>query len=112
MCGRYILVQIERAEREFGLERISWQFAPSWNIASSQSVPVVRIADGVREGILMRWGLIPFFARGEPPKYATINATVENLETGPCWRAPWKRGRRCIVPAEGICPKSPGVHSE
>ena len=31
----------------------------------------------------MRWGLIPFFARGEPPKYSTINATIEKLDTAP-----------------------------
>jgi putative SOS response-associated peptidase YedK len=103
MCGRYILAQIEKAEREFELERVSWQFSASWNIAPSQTVPVVRLSsDGVREGVMMRWGLIPFFAHGEPPKYSTINATVEKIETGPCWRGPWKRGQRCILPASSF----------
>ena len=50
----------------------------------------------------MRWGLVPFFARGVPPKYSTINATVEKLETSPVWRGPWKRGQRCIQLAAGF----------
>lgn len=51
---------------------------------------------------MMRWGLIPFFAKGVPTKYSTINATVEKLETGPAWRGPWKRGQRCIQLASGF----------
>ncbi len=103
MCGRYILAQIEKAEREFGLGRASWQLSASWNVVPSQQVPVVRRgADGIREGVMMRWGLIPFFAHGAPPAYATINATVEKIESGPCWRGPWKRGQRCILPASGF----------
>lgn len=47
-------------------------------------------------------GLVPFFARGIAPKYSTINATVENLESGASWRGPWKRGQRCIIPATGF----------
>lgn len=99
MCGRYILAQIEKAERAFELGRISWTFSASYNIAPGQNVPVVRLgADGVREGVMMRWGLIPSFAHGEPPRFATINATLERIETGPCWRGPWKRAQRCILP--------------
>jgi putative SOS response-associated peptidase YedK len=65
-------------------------------------VPVVRMADGEREGVTLRWGLVPFFAKGVPPKYSTINATIEKLTEGPCWRGPWKRGQRCILAAAGF----------
>jgi putative SOS response-associated peptidase YedK len=100
MCGRYILAQVTKAEREFALTRAAWKLSASWNIAPTESVAVVRIgADGEREGVSMRWGLIPFFTHGEPPKYGTINATVERIETGPCWRGPWRRNYRCILPA-------------
>jgi putative SOS response-associated peptidase YedK len=103
VCGRYILREAVRAERYFGIERLSWHFTASYNIAPTDEVPVVRLGkDGVREGLMMRWGLIPFFAKGEPPKYSTINATLEKLETAPAWRGPWERGRRCIVPADGF----------
>ena len=103
MCGRYILREAVRAERYFGIERLSWHFTVSYNIAPTDEVPVVRLGkDSVREGLMMRWGLIPFFAKGEPPRYSTINATAEKLETAPAWRGPWQRGRRCIIPADGF----------
>jgi putative SOS response-associated peptidase YedK len=50
-------------------------YRPSYNVAPSQRVPVLRViraVDGERRIDPMRWGLIPYFARGEPPKYSTI----------------------------------------
>jgi putative SOS response-associated peptidase YedK len=103
MCGRYILRETSAAERYFGLERASWYFTTSYNIAPTDEVPIVRLGkDRLREGIMVRWGLIPYFAHGEPPKYSTINATIEKLDTAPAWRGPWERGRRCIMPAHGF----------
>lgn len=102
MCGRYILEQQKKYERAVELGRIRWEFTASYNVAPSQSVPVIRSVEGVHEGVMMRWGLIPFFAKGVPTKYSTINATVEKLETGPAWRGPWKHGQRCIQLASGF----------
>jgi putative SOS response-associated peptidase YedK len=102
MCGRYILRELAAAEREFALERVSWTFAPNFNIGPTLSVPAIRTVRGVREGVMMRWGLIPYVARGEPPKYSTFNATLERLETAEYWRGPWRRGQRCILPATGF----------
>ena len=50
----------------------------------------------------MRWGLIPPFLKGEPPKFPTQNARIETMETAPAFRDAWKKGQRCIVPAEGF----------
>jgi putative SOS response-associated peptidase YedK len=50
----------------------------------------------------MRWGLIPFFARGAPPKYSTINARLETIQTLASYRGPWQRGQRCLVVARGF----------
>ena len=102
MCGRYIIEQQKKFERAIQLGRITWEFTASYNVAPSQSVPVIRAVDGVHEGLMMRWGLIPFFAKGVPPRYSTINATVEKLQTGPAWRGPWKRGQRAIQLASGF----------
>lgn len=102
MCGRYIIEQQKKFERAVRLGRIRWEFEPSYNVAPSQSVPVIRAQDGLHEGVMMRWGLIPFFAKGIPTKYSTINATVEKLESGPAWRGPWKRGQRCVQIASGF----------
>jgi len=103
VCGRYIIRQLSEAERYLGLQRNEWHFTASYNIAPTQNVPIVRLGkDRVREGVMMRWGLIPYWAHGEPPKFSTINATVEKLESAPAWRGPWERGRRCLIPASGF----------
>lgn len=102
MCGRFIIGNQAVIEREFAIMQPHWRFAPSYNVAPTQPVPVVRMQNGQRAGLSMRWGLIPYFAKGEPPKYSTINATVEKLESGSAWRDPWNRGQRCIMPAVGF----------
>jgi putative SOS response-associated peptidase YedK len=102
MCGRYVSPDIAEAERYFLVHLVRWDIERSYNIAPTQLVPVVRMALGQREGVTLRWGLVPFFARGVPPKYSTINATIEKLADGACRRGPWKRRQRCILPAQGF----------
>lgn len=106
MCGRYILAQQAKAEKAFGVQSPRWRDSPSYNVAPTREVPVVRIgpaADGgVREGVMMRWGLIPPFLKGESPKYATFNARIETMEASPAFRGALEKGQRCIVPAEGF----------
>jgi len=102
MCGRYVNPDIAEAERYFLVHLLRWKFERSYNVAPTRQVPVVRMADGEREGVMLRWGLVPFFAKGVPPKYSTINATIEKLTYDPTWRGPWKRGQRCILPGAGF----------
>ena len=102
MCGRYVTPEEAEAERIFRVHRIEWEFLRSYNVAPSQLVPVVRMRDGEREGVRLRWGLVPYFARGVPPRYSTINAAIEKLAVNPSWRGPWTRGQRCILPATGF----------
>jgi putative SOS response-associated peptidase YedK len=99
MCGRFITANQAAIEREFSIVQPLWTFSASYNIAPTQSVPVIRIQNGLPTALMMRWGLIPCFARGVPPNYSTINATVENLERAAVWRGPWSRAQRCIMPA-------------
>lgn len=100
MCGRYIIAQAAAAERYFQVHGTPW--SPSYNVAPTQPVPVVRVRKGVRVGENLRWGLIPFFARGEPPKFSTINARIETLAEAASYRGPWERGQRCIQVASGF----------
>ena len=102
MCGRYVSPDLAEAERYFLVHLLRWKFERSYNVAPTQQVPVVRMGDGEREGVMLRWGLVPFFAKGVPPKYSTINATIEKLIDEASWRGPWKRGQRCILPAQGF----------
>jgi len=101
MCGRYMTADQRAAERAWQIHRSSgWD--PSWNVAPTQQVPVILDRDGERQAILMRWGLVPSWAKGIPPKYSTINARAEGVESAPSYRGPWKRGQRCILPAGGF----------
>ncbi len=102
MCGRYVSPDEASIEREFDLPASGWSFPRSFNVAPSQSVPVIRREDGGARAARLRWGLVPFFAKGVPGKYSTINARVESIETSASYRGPWKRGQRCIVPALGF----------
>lgn len=102
MCGRYILAQQAKFERAVRLGRVHWEFTARYNVAPTQSVPVVRALEGSHEGVMMRWGLIPFFTHGVPPRYSNINARVENLQRGALWRGPWRRSQRCIQLAAGF----------
>jgi putative SOS response-associated peptidase YedK len=103
MCGRYVTRDQAAMERAFSVVKPWWRFEARYNVAPTQPVPIVRLAkEGDREGVMMRWGLIPFFARGVPPKYSTINARVETVESAPSYRGPWQRGQRCIQVAAGF----------
>jgi putative SOS response-associated peptidase YedK len=102
MCGRYVSPDEGSIEREFNLVHQEWQFPASFNVAPTQQVPILREIAGERRGSLVRWGLIPFFARGEAPKYSTINARIETVEKTASYRGPWTRGQRCLQVASGF----------
>jgi putative SOS response-associated peptidase YedK len=102
VCGRYVSPDEASIEREFNLVHSEWRFPSSFNVAPTQNVPVIRAIEGKPHGSLMRWGLIPFFARGVPPKYSTINARVETVQTAASYRGPWARGQRCLQVAMGF----------
>ncbi len=102
MCGRYVSPDEASIEREFNLVRQEQNITPSYNVAPTQQVPVVRSVAGAPKLDTLRWGLIPFFARGEPPKYSTINARIETMETATSYRGPCKRGQRCLQIASGF----------
>jgi putative SOS response-associated peptidase YedK len=101
MCGRFIAKTDHAWQNFFTLKKPPPRFE-SYNIAPSQSVPVVRAAEDGNDCELARWGLIPFFAKGIAGKYSTINARVESMTTSPAYRGPWKRAQRCVVPANGF----------
>jgi putative SOS response-associated peptidase YedK len=90
--------------RHFGIpaprpEPPSAELAQSWNVTSQTMQPVIRLDSetGEREMVLMRWGLVPFFAKNPVFSFSTINARAETLLTKPVFREPFRR-RRCLVP--------------
>lgn len=101
MCGRYVSKTDAALERDWRLSGPPPLFS-SYNVAPGMNVPIVRLEDGQRKARLMRWGLIPFWAKGKPPKYSTINARAEGMKTAASYRGPWKRGQRCLFVVNGF----------
>ncbi len=74
---------------------------PRFNVAPSQSVPVIRLdKDGARVANSIRWGLIPFFTKGKPTTQP-INARAETVATSGMFRQAFQR-RRCLQVADGF----------
>jgi putative SOS response-associated peptidase YedK len=107
MCGRYALY----GPYELGDPRIveGWvehirdplAGIARYNLAPSQSLPVLRLHEGGPRIESMRWGLLPHWAKDTKVGYTTINARIEGLVDKPAFRDAWKRGQRCLVPATG-----------
>jgi putative SOS response-associated peptidase YedK len=102
MCGRYILRMQDKYLREWDLHGPPAWLMESYNVAPTQQVPILRWRDAAPEASAVRWGLVPFFARGVPGSFSTINARIESFESAPSYRSPWRRGQRCIQPAAGF----------
>jgi putative SOS response-associated peptidase YedK len=101
MCGRYVSKLDAAIERYFEVKK-PWFAFSSYNVAPSKDVPVVRQAEGgERELVLMRWGLIPYWAKDKRIGYKMINARSETLDIKPAFRQPFKR-HRCLIPANGF----------
>ncbi len=111
MCGRFILMSPGRdlAER-FQLDEEP-SLVPRYNIAPTQMVAVVRLdpVSGRRRLALLKWGLVPFWAKDPVLGPRLINARAESAAEKPAFRAAFKH-RRCLVPADGFYEwrKSPG----
>src|ERR1700678_2058294 len=102
MCDRYVLPDQGAAEREFLPALAWWKFAARFNVAPQQYVPAVRVHAGQTEGMMIRWGLIPSWAEGQPTGDPTASAELDGLEHSIIYRMPWLSGQRCILPVAGF----------
>ncbi len=109
MCGRYASSRSpEDIVEEFEVldPRLERAVAPSWNVAPTDEVYAVmeRAAkDGpepVRQLRVLRWGLVPSWAKDEKIGSRMINARVETVAEKPAFRKAFAV-RRCILPADG-----------
>ena len=103
MCGRYRLARKKEILAEVFDVGDDDDWSPRYNIAPSQSVPVVRqdATQPVRSFSLIRWGLIPFWAKDAKAGYKMINARAETIAEKPAFREPLL-SHRCLIPADGF----------
>lgn len=106
MCGRFTLTSnSDELQGQFGFrseftDSEFFDHGPRYNIAPTQAVLTVN-NDGQRRAEVMRWGLIPFWAKDSKVGARMINAVGETLSTKPAFRAAFKK-RRCLVLADGF----------
>jgi putative SOS response-associated peptidase YedK len=101
MCGRYAITSAPEAIRAlFGYPEKP-EFPPRYNVAPTQPIPVVRLAEGARHFALMRWGLVPAWVQDPRMFSLLINARGESVNDKPAFRAAM-RYRRCLIPADGF----------
>jgi putative SOS response-associated peptidase YedK len=104
MCGRYRLSRRKQIIEQY-FDSTPWEedWYPRYNIAPTQLIPVVRLnpKEPSRGLSLMRWGLVPHWAKDPSIATSTINAKSETAATKPAFRDPLKF-RRCLIPADGF----------
>ena len=100
MCGRFALTHIVGLPVRFLLQSFDLDFKPRYNIAPTQEVPII-VRESPNKAVMMRWGLVPFWAKDPKIGNKMINARAETVKTKPAFRVSLKR-KRCLVPATGF----------
>ena len=103
MCGRFLVTSSGDAMAQWFNFDDGPDLTPRYNIAPSQPIPVVRMATAGdnRECVLVRWGLVPSWAKDLSFGAKTINARADTLLEKPTFRNAYRK-RRCLVPANGF----------
>jgi hypothetical protein len=106
MCGRvrfssdYSEIKIRL---KFAADAPAPNFAPDWNKPPTEPMLVaIRSVNGKRIPKMMKWGLIPHWAKDDRLQYSTFNARSEDFRTKPAFRDAWKWSQRCLVVTDGF----------
>jgi putative SOS response-associated peptidase YedK len=102
MCGRFaLIIDASLLADVFDVDPPR-ELEPRFNIAPTQTIPIVRAnREGSRELALVRWGLVPSWAKDEKMGARMINARGETVVEKPSFRSAVK-SRRCLIPADGF----------
>ncbi len=106
MCGRYSLANndMDKLARRFAVSfwEIDVRWRPSFNIAPTEdALAVILNKNGEREAALLRWGLVPYWAKDMRIGASMINAKAETLTTRAAFKESFER-RRCLILADGF----------
>jgi putative SOS response-associated peptidase YedK len=103
MCGRFVLMTPGKSLAEHFRLAEEPSLEPRYNIAPTQPVAIIKPQAGtpLRELKIVRWGLIPFWAKDAKMGARLINARSETAADRPAFRAAFKM-RRCLIPADGF----------
>ena len=102
MCGRFTQrLSWRELHALLGLIGPAQNLRPRYNVAPAQTIAAVRASREGRTLAMLRWGLIPAWAKEPNIGYRLINARAETAHEKPSFRAAF-RARRCLIPADGF----------
>jgi len=104
VCGRYAsFLPAEALRRTFRTVNPLLNLERSWNVAPTQSAPVVRRhpETGARHLDLLKWGLLPYWTKDPVKALLPINARAETVAKSGMFRRAFEQ-RRAIVPADAF----------
>jgi len=101
MCGRfYLIASAAEIKKKFSLDQ-PLDLVPRYNIAPTQSSPIIMGAAKSRSLHLARWGLVPSWSRDLSLGARMVNALAEEIDDKPVFRSAFA-AQRCLVPANGF----------
>src|SRR5215470_5746070 len=98
MCGRYEIVDGKRIFIRFKVANTAVNMLPNLDVRPTQQVPVI-LPD--HQLTLMKWGLVPVWAKDESVGNKMINARSEGIDEKPSFKRPL-RTQRCLLPASAF----------
>lgn len=102
MCGRFAFYSPTEATAALFGATTAEEVKPRYNVAPTQYVAAVREGEeDARELVMLRWGLVPFWAKDPSIGNRMINARAETVAEKPSFRNAYKK-RRCLVLADGF----------
>lgn len=100
MCGRFTLAHPADDIESFFKVELPADYLPRYNVAPTQKILTIKNSSP-KKAELMRWGLIPFWAKDEKIGNSLINARAETIESKPAFRASFKK-KRCLILSDGF----------
>lgn len=97
MCGRYALFETDKLEDRFHV-KVTHAIKPNWNVAPTQTMPVIKNTDGKKEIEFMRWGIHVFIGKDKV-------IPVWNTRSDKAFGQSWKKSvmeRRILIPANAF----------
>jgi putative SOS response-associated peptidase YedK len=102
MCGRFALhSSIQAIIKRSKMIRELEELEKNYNVTPSQFTPVIIKAKQGNDLKMLRWGLIPFWAKDETIGAKLMNARAETITEKPSFKAAFSK-RRCLIPANGF----------
>lgn len=102
MCGRFTFAsEFHELLSTWELIDPGWSWGPRYNVAPGQLIPVIMGSGDDRQIELLKWGLVPIWAKDPSTGYKMINARSESVFEKPAFKRLILR-KRCLIPADGL----------